>query len=250
MLSITYTISANTWYFLKKQIFNITIFCLFCALISIIIQYMIGPNISELYCIYNIHYFKNKSLFFLLESINVNQKKILLHILGSRIITNLLNTTILYNLIMILIDTVISVKKKSLFKMIIEAVYKIPTLLPLIFLIFLLINIGLMFLELPGILLCILLPLAPIINFLEKNTLFSSIRKSIQISWHNIYVFLFPILLWLILRFCIMHCFFTSHVFPIYISIFISYFLNNFNFSFMIIYLFRLYTILQEKVRA
>lgn len=248
MLSMTYTISSDVFYFFKKQILNIMILCIFCAFMSVIAQYIIGPNINELYCIYQINYLEKSSLLLFLKSITLDQKKILLHILCSKMILKLINITFFYSLMLCFIKNIIFLKIKDLYQIIKNSFLLIPKLLPLIFFIFFILKISFIFFEISSIIFCVLFSLTPMIFFIEKKNLLESLKKSIKISWSNLYIILFPMVVYFFLQFFIKNIVYFLHILPIYISIFIFNFLNNINLSLIIIYLCRFY-ILNQNIK-
>lgn len=247
MFLMIHSVICDSYQFFKKQIINILILSIICSLIKIIIQYIIGPNIYELYVVYNTLFSKNYSLLKIVQTMTSEQKKIILHIFLTKTISLIINRTILYISIIYLIKLIISKKNKSLYYIIKKSICYTPTLLPLIFITFFITQIGFILLTFPGILLNVLLSLSPVLLLIEKKNTISAIKKSIIISWKYIYIVILPIIIWIFIKWLIITTIITLHIFPIYINIFLLNVLINIGYSFLIIYLFRFNTLLKMK---
>lgn len=247
MISMIYTTSCDSYHFFKKQIKNIIILSSLCSLVTIIIQYFIGPNINELSILYNTLFFKNYSLFQIMQNITPEQKKIIIHIFCSKNLSLLINHTLLYGSIIFLIQSIILKKQKNLYQVIIQSFSYMPILFPLIFFKFFIIEVGFIILMAPGVIFSALLPLSPIILLIEKKGIMSSLKNSIFLSWKNIYVIMMPLFIWNILKWMIINFFITLYVFPININIFLINIFLNIGYSYVIIYLFRFNTLIKLK---
>ncbi|AEH39764.1 hypothetical protein BCTU_179 [Buchnera aphidicola (Cinara tujafilina)] len=247
MFAMIYTISSDSYRFFKKQIVNIIILSILCSLLTIIIQYIIGPHINELSMLYETLCLKQNSLFQIIKNITPEQKKIILHVFCVKTLSLLLNNTILYGSIILLIQSIVSKKQEGIYQIIIQSISYIPRLLPLIFLNFFIIEIGFIFFTAPGILLNILLPLSPVLLIIENRNILSSLRNSILISWENIYIMIVPILIWNFLKWIILTFFITLYIFPVNINVFIINFFLNFGYAYIIIYLFRFNALIKLK---
>ncbi|WP_075431889.1 YciC family protein [Buchnera aphidicola] len=247
MFSMIYTISCDSYLFFKKQIINIIILSALCAFFTIIIQYMIGPNLNEISILYETFFLKKYTFFQILHKITNEQKKIILHIFCVKTLSLLINHTALYTAIIFLIKSIISKKQKNLYHIIKKSIHYLPIVLPLIFLKFFITEVGFIFFKIPGIILSILLPLSPVLLLIENQNILSSLKNSILISWENIYVIIFPILVWNFLKWILITLFVTLYIFPVHMNIFIINFLLNFGYSYIAIYLFRFNALIKVK---
>ncbi|EBX6937640.1 hypothetical protein DS380_26760, partial [Salmonella enterica subsp. enterica serovar Bareilly] len=127
---------------------------------------------------------------------------------------------------------------------------RIPRMLVLLLICSLVIALGLVAMYLPGLILAMLLALAPIIMFTEKNSVFTAIKISGNIALKNIRTLLPAILIWFALKQA--SVVFLSKL-PIeneHILMTVILFINNVISGLVIIYLFRFYQLFTQSQSA
>ncbi|QCI17672.1 UPF0259 family protein [Buchnera aphidicola (Acyrthosiphon lactucae)] len=237
----------DTRYFFYKQIGIIFFISIFVALINILIDMFIEPDIHIVSIIENNKFINTGSLLELIGNMNLEEKNELLKYSIVKIIESLMSKTLLLGSTIILISFLSENRNKSIVSAIYSFLSFLPNLFILNFLITFITQIGFMFLIIPGILLSITLSLSPIIFSFKKHGLIDSMRLSMYISWKYIKIIGPGILFWIcskfILTILVSHInFFNKNILFLIFNISI-----NILFSILIIYLFRFYMILSRS---
>jgi len=233
----------DTCYFFYKQIKAIFFISISVTFINILIDILIQPNANIVSVIENNQFVDSSSLLELISNMNLEEKYELLKYLSLKILALLIIKTIFLGSIIQLIYTVSENVRKSIISLIYSFILFLSNLFVLNFMTTFIIQIGFMFLIIPGIFLSIILSLSPIIFAFKKHSLIDSIRLSMFISWNNIKIIGPGILFWILGKFFLTTL--LSHVHFINKNI-LYIFLNiniNILFSILIIYLFRFYMI-------
>lgn len=124
---------------------------------------------------------------------------------------------------------------------------RIPRMLVLLLICSLVIALGLVAMYLPGLVLAMLLALAPIVMFTEKNSIFTAIKISGNIAMKNIRTLLPAILVWFALKQASVLLLSQLPLPNEHITMVIVLFLNNIISGLMIIYLFRFYQLFTQS---
>jgi len=233
----------DTYYFFYKQIKPIFFIAISVTFINIILDIFIKPDINIASIIENNQFTNSSSLLELISNMNLEEKYELLKYLFLKMLALLVIKTIFLGSIINLISTVSENVKKSIISWVYSLILFLPSLFVLNFMTTFIIQIGFMFLIIPGILLSIILSLSPIIFSFKKHSLIDSIRLSMFISWKNIKIIGPGILFWifgkLFLTILFSHIdFINKNILYVLLNISI-----NILFSILIIYLFRFYMI-------
>ncbi|XRX42405.1 MAG: YciC family protein [Buchnera aphidicola (Eriosoma harunire)] len=234
---------SETYNFIKQQINSIIIIIFISSCITSIIDNIFSPNIYE---IYNLHYNHIDNIFTIFNLTTIEQKIIIFKLLCFKIISNLLNYTLLFSILISYI-TIISKYHSLDIKSICKKVISIfPYLLILTLLISIIIQLGFMLFILPGIIGTILLSLSPIILVIEKKTILHSIYDSINYTKNNISSLLPAVILWMSNKFITYIFIKLLYILPIMYITGLHIFINNFIISIVIIYLYRFYIITKQ----
>lgn len=231
----------DTHYFFSKQIRNILFISIAVTFISIIIDMLIQPDMHIMSIIEDKNFINSNSFLDLINNMNQEEKFELLKYSILKIIILLMSKTLLLGGIITLIISLSNNKQESI-SFSICSLYKF---LPSIFLLncftTFIIQLGFMFLIIPGILLSILLALAPIIFSFKKHSLIDSIYSSIYISWKYINIIGPSVLFWMLGRFILTTMLSNLYFINKNIIVLILNIGMNMLFSFLIVYLFRFY---------
>jgi len=156
-----------------------------------------------------------------------------------------MGNTLLLGGMLYLIPMVSSGQRVSALRAIGASAPLLPKLLLLTFLMTLVAQLGFMVLVVPGILLTILLSLAPVMVASEKMGVFAAMRASMRMAWKNVKLIAPAILLWLLAKVVVMLFFSSLTVLPLNVSSVIFTAAGNVVSAMLIIYLYRLYMLLR-----
>ncbi|AAM67823.1 YciC family protein [Buchnera aphidicola] len=231
----------DTYHFVSKEIKIIIFISVLAAFISILINVLIKPNIHIISIIENKKFLSSHSIFDLINSMSIYEKKELLKYSIFKIFEFLISKTFLLGSIITLITHLSNHKKESIQFSLNSLCKFLPSLFILNFITTFFIQIGFMFFIFPGIFLSVLLALSPIILSFKKNNLIDCIRLSISISCKHLNIVGTSVLFWMCVKFILTTVFSNTYIIS---KNFIFLILNinmNIFFSILIVYLFRFY---------
>lgn len=236
-------IKNDTYHFFSNQISSIFFISIFITFFSILINMFIQPNTQIVTIIENNKFIDTRSLLDLLYHMNIEEKNELFKYCILKIIALLINKTLLLSSVITLIFTVSKNKETTITPLTSSLFKSIPNLLVLNLITAFFVQLGFMFFVIPGVLLSMVLSLAPIILSFKENTLIESIFLSMNICWKNIKIIAPGFLFWIcsksILTIIISNMIFLNKN----VLFLISNISMNLLYSLLIIYLFRFYMI-------
>lgn len=236
-------IRSDTYHFFSKQMGVIFFISFFVTFVSILTDMFIKPDMHIISVIENKKFINAHSLLDLINNMNLEEKNELLKYSIFKIIELLLSKTLLLGSMITLISNLSNSKKESIISSISSLFTFLPNLFLLNFLTTFLIQLGFMFFIIPGILLSIILSLAPIIFSFKKHNLIESIRFSMSISWKYIKIIGSGVLLWMCNKFIATTILSNIYFINKNIMFLILNMSVNILYSLLIIYLFRFYMI-------
>ena len=234
----------DTGNFLRHQLVTIVLMALLTSFITVIVGHALTPGEDQLSLLSQTDS-SASSLFEIVQNMSPDQQRILLRASAAGTFAALIGNTLLLGGMLCLLPMVSSGQRVSALRAIGASAPLLPKLLVQTFLITLLVQLGFMVLMVPGVILAILLSLAPVMLASEKMGIFSAMRASMRLAWKNIKVIAPAIILWLLAKIALMFLFSSLTVLPANIASVVLNALGNLVSAILIIYLYRLYMLLR-----
>jgi len=234
----------DTGNFLRHQLVTIVLMALLTSFITVIVGHALTPGEDQLSLLSQTDS-SASSLFEIVQNMSPDQQRILLRASAAGTFAVLIGNTLLLGGMLCLLPMVSSGQRVSALRAIGASAPLLPKLLVQTFLITLLVQLGFMVLMVPGVILAILLSLAPVMLASEKMGIFSAMRASMRLAWKNIKVIAPAIILWLLAKIALMFFFSSLTVLPANIASVVLNALGNLVSAILIIYLYRLYMLLR-----
>lgn len=234
----------DTGNFLRHQLVTIVLMALLTSFITVIVGHALTPGEDQLSLLSQTDS-SASSLFEIVQNMSPDQQRILLRASAAGTFAALIGNTLLLGGMLCLLPMVSSGQRVSALRAIGASAPLLPKLLVQTFLITLLVQLGFMVLMVPGVILAILLSLAPVMLASEKMGIFNAMRASMRLAWKNIKVIAPAIILWLLAKIALMFFFSSLTVLPANIASVVLNALGNLVSAILIIYLYRLYMLLR-----
>ncbi|PWC12448.1 YciC family protein [Brenneria corticis] len=247
-------ITANTLYrdtmnFTRNQFITILMMSLLTAFITVILNQAFAPGSEELQTLNNAGGDLSSSvelgLMDLIQQMTPEQQTVLLKMSAAGTFSALIGNAILTGGIIMLIQTVSAGNRTSALRAIGASAPVLPRLFLLILLCTLVIQLGMLFLVIPGVLLAIALSLSPVIAVTEKRGVVSSIKTSVKLAYANLRVTAPAVILWLLTKIAILLLVTKITVFSPTVMAVLLNGLSNLISAILLVYLFRLYMLLR-----
>lgn len=234
----------DTGNFARHQLATVLLMSLLAAFITVMLVHVLTPGADQMALLQQGDDSAG-SLFEMVQNMSPEQQQVLLRASAASTFAALMGNTLLLGGMLYLIPMVSSGQRVSALRAIGASAPLLPKLLLLTFVMTLVAQLGFMVLVVPGILLTILLSLAPVMVASEKMGVFAAMRASMRMAWKNVKLIAPAILLWLLAKVVVMLFFSSLTVLPLNVSSVIFTAAGNVVSAMLIIYLYRLYMLLR-----
>ncbi|SFU84822.1 YciC family protein [Xenorhabdus koppenhoeferi] len=242
-------ITANTLYrdsinFLKNQLLNIVILSVLAALVTTLLEHFLMPNGEQLNLLVGIqNAFKesgNAGVKDFAAQLTPDEQFMFLRTAFGILFTNIFGNTLLTASVLILINAVSNGQQTNAIHASTLSITLLPRMFLLMFICTLLVQIGYVLMLLPGVLFSIAFALAPIFLFEKGKSVFAAMQASWKLAFENMRLLIPAILLWIAAK-LILELLLSKTPYLV-LSV-----LNNLLSALLLVYLFRLYMLAQNK---
>lgn len=235
----------DTGNFFRHQLVTITLLALLTSFITVLLGHALTPGADQLSILTEGDSGAGMSLFEMVQNMSPDQQRILLRASAAGTFASLVGNTLLLGGMLSLIPMVSAGERVSALRAIGHSAPFLPRLLLLVFIMTLVIQLGFMALVVPGVVLTVLLALAPVIQSTEKTGVFASMRRSIRLVWSQMKVVAPAVAVWLMAKILVLLLATSVTVLPANVASVVLNALSNLVSAILIIYLYRLYMLLR-----
>ncbi|AEI74773.1 UPF0259 membrane protein [Candidatus Moranella endobia PCVAL] len=235
--------------FFRNQLTSVVLLALLTALINVILGYILSPGSAQLRILNdcnNISNIADMSIQQLVRNMSLEQQMVLLKAAAASTIAGIVGNVLLASGLLNMVRlTSNNQQPNSVLRAIGLSAPILPRLLLLIFLTTLLVQLGMLFIIVPGVVFAIAFSLAPVIATSDNLGTIKSMRMSASLAFANIRLLAPAVCLWLLAKAIVL---LLATKLTIISSLIVAVLLNgliNLLSAILLIYLFRLYILLR-----
>ncbi|ORM76639.1 hypothetical protein HA44_15165 [Mixta gaviniae] len=235
----------DTGNFLRHQLVTIVLIALLTSFITVMIGHALTPRRRSAFHPERCDGGNAGSLIEVIQNMTPEQQQVLLRASAAGTFASLVGNTLLLGAMLCLIPLVSAGQRVSALRAIGASAPLLPRLLLLTFLMTLLVQLGFMVLVIPGVMLGVLLSLAPIVLAVEKSGVIAAIRASCRLAWAHLKLIAPAVVVWLLAKLLLLLLASSFTVLPANVASVLLNALSNLVSAILVIYLFRLYMLLR-----
>ncbi|WP_455915535.1 YciC family protein [Pantoea agglomerans] len=235
----------DTGNFFRHQLVTIILMALLTSFITVLIGHALTPGADQLSILTDGDNGSGMSLIEMVQNMSPDQQRVLLKASAAGTFASLVGNTLLLGGMLSLLPMVSAGQRVSALRAIGASAPTLPRLLLLVFLMTLIIQLGFMALVVPGLILAVVLSLAPVILSTEKVGIFTAMRTSTRLVWSQMKVVAPAIAVWLLAKVVVLFLASSLTILPANVASVLLNALSNLVSAILIIYLYRLYMLLR-----
>jgi hypothetical protein len=235
----------DTGNFFRHQLVTIILMALLTSFITVLIGHALTPGADQLSILTDGDNGSGMSLIEMVQNMSPDQQRVLLKASAAGTFASLVGNTLLLGGMLSLLPMVSAGQRVSALRAIGASAPTLPRLLLLVFLMTLIIQLGFMALVVPGLILAVVLSLAPVILSTEKVGIFTAMRTSTRLVWSQLKVVAPAIAVWLLAKVVVLFLASSLTILPANVASVLLNALSNLVSAILIIYLYRLYMLLR-----